>query len=468
MQTPQTIIIGAGISGLACAHRLNNAGHNVLILEASDRPGGKIHTVTQDGYQFEAGPNTLLANARPTLELIDELNLTDRIVDADPAAKKRFIEYHGKVLAAPSNPLAALTSPLLGPGAVLRLFKDLKRTEPGPQDETVAQFITRRFGRKILENLVAPFIAGIYAGDAQCLEAKSVLPKLTLAEREAGSVIRGMIARRKRERSEGRPPLPARSITFKDGLSEIPAALSGCLGPRLRLNTPVDHINVKNDRCTVYTKSGESFECDTIVIATDIRTGTELIEPLPDAAKIASQLRSIPRAGLAVVGFVYDRTTIGHPLDGFGYLAGPGSRGPILGCLFRSSTFPDTCPSGKVMLSSFVGGSLYPEFESLNDQELVDQIHTILAARLSITQQPQRTFLRRWPNALPQFHTGHAAIQEHVRQWSARGPVSLIGNAISGLSLNDCIATGRTEADRILDLPRAAHSTQEAAPCLSV
>lgn len=467
MQTSQTIIIGAGITGLACAHRLIRAGHDVLVLEASDRPGGKICTVTENGYQFEAGPNTLLANAQPTLDMIDELNLTDRIVDADPAAKRRFIEYHGKVLAAPSSPIAALTSPLMGIGTMLRVFKDLKRTKPGPQDETVANFITRRFGRKILENLVSPFIAGIYAGDAQRLEAKSVLPKLTQAEREAGSVIRGLIARRKRERGEGRPPLPSRSITFKDGLSEIPAALSQCLGPRLRLATPVDRIEVNNDRCTVYTNSGESLECDNIVIATDVRTGTELIETLPDAANIAKRLRSIPRAGLAVVGFVYDRDTIGHPLDGFGYLAGPGSLGPILGCLFRSSTFPDTCPSGKVMLSTFIGGSLYPEFESLSDEELIDQVHTTMADRLTIKEQPQRTFLRRWPNALPQFHVGHAAIQEEVRQWSSKGPISMIGNAISGLSLNDCITTGRNEADRILNLPKPERETQEATPCLS-
>ena len=52
----QVIAIGAGLTGLACAFRLKQAGIPVLLLEVSDSLGGVIATVEADGFLFEAGP----------------------------------------------------------------------------------------------------------------------------------------------------------------------------------------------------------------------------------------------------------------------------------------------------------------------------------------------------------------------------------------------------------------------------
>ena len=76
-------IIGAGITGLSCAWTLKKLGIDSTILEASSRPGGVIRTEHIDGYQVEAGPNSLQA-AQPALDLIEEAGLWDDLLPPSP------------------------------------------------------------------------------------------------------------------------------------------------------------------------------------------------------------------------------------------------------------------------------------------------------------------------------------------------------------------------------------------------
>ena len=55
----RVVVIGAGITGLACAHKLVSLGVGTLVLEAATHPGGKIATVHHNGYEFEPGPSTV-------------------------------------------------------------------------------------------------------------------------------------------------------------------------------------------------------------------------------------------------------------------------------------------------------------------------------------------------------------------------------------------------------------------------
>src|SRR5262249_15042665 len=97
------VVVGAGIAGLSCAHRLASQGLGVLVLEASSRAGGKIETIARDGVQFEPGPSTLLANRRPTLDLIDELGLAGDVIDAAPLARNRWITLNGQLEVVPHS-----------------------------------------------------------------------------------------------------------------------------------------------------------------------------------------------------------------------------------------------------------------------------------------------------------------------------------------------------------------------------
>lgn len=89
------IIIGAGMAGLSAAQHLADLGHtDILVLEAKNRVGGRIHTLkTNDGFPIEMGANTLLhvgtrERPNPLIPLLKECNLTT--VSIDPIDSTQF------------------------------------------------------------------------------------------------------------------------------------------------------------------------------------------------------------------------------------------------------------------------------------------------------------------------------------------------------------------------------------------
>ncbi|MGE5229068.1 MAG: FAD-dependent oxidoreductase, partial [Deltaproteobacteria bacterium] len=57
---PDVVVVGAGLSGLCCARELHAAGLDVLVLERSDVPGGRVRTDVVDGFQLDRGFQVLL------------------------------------------------------------------------------------------------------------------------------------------------------------------------------------------------------------------------------------------------------------------------------------------------------------------------------------------------------------------------------------------------------------------------
>src|SRR5260370_33202452 len=149
---PHIVIVGAGISGLSLAYRLQERGPHldITILEERARPGGTVWTEGRDGFQVEAGPNGFLDNKPTTLELCRELGLEDRLIAASPeAGRNRYLFLDGRLRPLPASLSAFLTSDLLslrGKAAVFReRFRKPARTV---RDEAIAAFARRRAGNE--------------------------------------------------------------------------------------------------------------------------------------------------------------------------------------------------------------------------------------------------------------------------------------------------------------------------------
>jgi oxygen-dependent protoporphyrinogen oxidase len=457
---PQVVVVGAGITGLACALALRERGVSVLVVDAAQRAGGKVETTNQDGYQFECGPNTVMLN-EPLRWLIRCAGLEEEVVSASSQAKKRYVLVGDQLRTVPMGPVAALRSPLVGMRGMLDVALEVARRRPQgtPRDESAAAFVRRRFGNRIAENLVGPFLRGVYAGDAERLEARSVLRRLVEAEERHGSVIRGLLAsRKKREKRE--------SITLRGGLESLPQRLGATLGADLRLGTAVTELQERGDACAVRLTGGETVACSRVVLACEPKAAAGLLSHVPDAAFARRDLESIEHAGLAVVGLAYRREQVSHPLDGFGYLTGPGAySGAVLGCMFRSSIFPHTAPTGSRLLIAFVQ-RVY-EGRELGEHELVRQAQVELTTRLGARSSPLKVFLRLWDEAIAQPTRGHDAKRERIAAWSSRGRISIVSSAVHGVALGQCAETGVNEADRIATLIgdiASSYSPQTAAP----
>jgi oxygen-dependent protoporphyrinogen oxidase len=107
----KTVVIGGGLSGLACAFRLRQLGIQALVLEASARAGGMVSTVRRNGFVFEAGPQCPRFPAS-VWNLVRELNLESEFVAGDPKAK-RYILRDGRLHVAPFSPGGALVTGLV-------------------------------------------------------------------------------------------------------------------------------------------------------------------------------------------------------------------------------------------------------------------------------------------------------------------------------------------------------------------
>src|ERR1700678_4186269 len=101
-------IIGAGISGLACAYRLGQLGISVIVLEGSQHAGGVIDTEANDGFLFESGPPSF-SGSEPLLGLVRALGLDRELQFAEPAAP-RFVVRNKRLHKVPMSPPAMLTS----------------------------------------------------------------------------------------------------------------------------------------------------------------------------------------------------------------------------------------------------------------------------------------------------------------------------------------------------------------------
>ena len=172
-------IIGGGITGLVAAFELKRHGVPFVLFEASDRVGGVIRTVRENGFLAEDGPNTLLETSPKITELIRALGIEPRRRYANPRNSKRFIVRGGRPRALPASPPQFFTNGFFSWSAKLALFKEpFIKASPPDVEESLAQFVSRRLGQEFLDYAINPFVAGVYAGDPERLSVKHAFGKL--------------------------------------------------------------------------------------------------------------------------------------------------------------------------------------------------------------------------------------------------------------------------------------------------
>jgi len=441
------VVIGAGISGLACAYRLQQSGIPARVLGSASRPGGVIATIEKNGFRFELGPQSFLSTG-PLLELIDALGLKDQLLRANPRAP-RYILLGGRLVPAPLSPPVLLTTPLFGVGTKWRLLTEILRHSQAPaSDESVASFVRRKFGAEVLDRLVAPFVSGIYAGDPERLSLRSAFPKLHEFEAQHGSVPRGAIKSRP-AKGTPRPVL----CSFRDGMQTLPAALASRLRDSLLVETSVASLRhgkangkpwfeidvVRHDR-------RETLVASTVIVATPTQGASLILQSV--SHEFADALSRIEYAPVAVVSAGYRREQMQKAVDGFGVLV-PRSEGlRVLGTVFSSSLFPGRAPDGMVCFTSFAGGATDPGLCDLGESEITEIVCGEVARVLGIKGDPVTTHVHRYAHALPQYNLGHTEIAKSLEMLTASIPgLFLAGNYLSGPSLGSCVDQAYKTAD---------------------
>lgn len=449
-----SIILGAGISGLVVAYRLKQLGQNVLVLEHTNRVGGAIQSRDADGFLIEQGPNSL-RGAHELLDLVEELNLMDELVTGDPKAPA-YVYSGEKLHAVPMGPGALFKSKLISGAGKWRLFAEpfIKgRTENG--EESIASFIRRRLGHQVLEKLVAPFLSGVYAGDPERLSVQACFPKLAEFEADAGSIVRGGLkslrAARQQNEQAKRSLRPYRLCSFRDGLNTLPQRLAQELGSALMLEAEVRSISKSPEGFELAVEHQaqlKQFTCSTLIVATPADAAARLLAAI--SPSLSSLLSEIPYASLASVPLAYRAEQLGRQADGFGFLA-PRSEGlRTLGSIWNSSLFTGRAPEGWVLTTNFIGGATDPEAVTLSDDELISTVHTDLSKALGISGEARRLPITRYERAIPQYEIGHAARVARLEAELQNHPgLRMAGNYLHGVAIGDCIRQAEQLATEI-------------------
>jgi oxygen-dependent protoporphyrinogen oxidase len=190
-------------------------------------------------------------------------------------------------------------------------------------------------------------------------------------------------------------------------------------------------------------------EADAVVLAGGAGESARIVEGLDE--DLASVLRGIPSAPLAVVCLGYEETRLPRPLDGFGFLI-PRGQGPrILGVLWDSSVYPDRAPPGRVLLRAMIGGAHDEGALALDDPALLGVVRKDLKATMGLDADPALVRIFRHPRGIPQYTVGHLDRLARAEARLERHPgIYLAGSAYRGVAINSCVAEAGPLAGRIL------------------
>ena len=457
--TEKVVVIGAGLSGLACAFRLQQLQLAPLVLEVTARPGGVINSIQQNSFLFETGPQFPRFPAS-VWQLVRELKFEPEFLPGDPKAQ-RFIFQGGRLHPAPFSPAGLIATSLVGLRSKLRVLAEpFRHTRPPGHEETLAQFVERKFGTEILDHLVDPFISTIFFGDAHKMGMHSAFPALVEWERASGSLVRGALRARSRNRSRQNNSLRVTDSlptlgSFRSGMATLPQRLAAALGSRLRLRTKIFSL------MPLPAPSGESAPLWQINIGGSEEILAEhLILALPAYAaarllasahsSLAAHLTAIEYAPICVVSAAYERSRVAHALQGFGFMV-PRREGLSTICTFwNSSLFPNRAPQSATLITSFAGRQLADRFNSLSEDNCGNLVHSENAKILGITAPPLDRVVWRDARALPQYNVGHARRMKEISGILAATPsLHLIGNFLSGRSIGDCVELAEAVARKV-------------------
>ncbi len=473
MTRPRTVVIvGGGISGLATAYSLLDESAKsgmpirCTILDSGSLWGGKIVTHRVGEIVTEAGPDSFLSQKQAGLDLCLKLGLADQLINTNATSKKACVLRKGRLHDLPEGLLSFvpkqfgsfLQSGLLSWTGLARMGLECA-VPPGPStdDESLADFLRRRFGTQAFERVLEPLMAGIYAGDAEQMSLRATFPRFFELEQQYGSVVRGMMAAKKAASSvSSDAPKRTMFVSLKNGLADLVTALTQRLtqqGVELHLGAQAESLRVRSHEIgrwmyDLILQDGSALSAEAIVLATPAYVSAELLRPLTPIA--GGLLDMIPYASTATIGMTFPRAAA-SAIEGFGFIVPRTEQRDLIAATWTSLKWPHRAPADQLLARCYVGGVGREDILRLDDDALTIKVRTELAAVCGIHAEPSYTEVNRWWKAMPQYTIGHLDRLAQLDAAVSRYPgLVLTGAGYRGVGIPDCIRDGVVAAKRIV------------------
>lgn len=467
----QAIVIGGGITGLTTCYRLivesqkRGIPLDVKLLEARDGVGGVIRTSKQDGFIIEHGSDAFLSTKPWAKALCEELGVADKLIGTNPQQRRSFVLHKGVLhpvpegfyMMAPASLWPFVKTPIFSWRGKLRMALDLLTPRRrGDQDESVEHFVRRRLGKEAFTWMAQPMIGGMYTGDAKYLSLKATLPQFPEMEQQYGSIIKALIARKKksRESSSGTSgPRYSLFLSFESGMQTLIDTLVARLPTHcIQLGAEVSHVDrlANQEGWRIHLDNQEPINADLLCIALPAPRAAVLLKTV--VTELSEHLASIPYASSAAVNLAFRRKDIEHPLNGMGFVVPAIEGRSIIGCTFSSVKFAGRTPADGVLLRAFVGGALQPDRFLQSDSEIIESALTDLHELLGVKGEPTLALVSRHAEAMAQYHLGHLDKIAKIEAQERKLPgFALAGNAYHGIGIPDCIHSAEKAAHVLLE-----------------
>lgn len=463
------VIVGGGITGLSAAYYAIKTAEKigqmlrVVIVERSMRLGGKIDTLYRGDCIIEKGPDSFLARKQSMLDLVHDLGLESELVAMNSHINKTYIVKNGTmhrippglIFGIPTKFAPFISTRLISIPGKLRVLMDfVKKPCLSMEDESLGSFLERRLGHEVVEYIAEPLLAGIYAGDMNKLSLQQTFPQFAEAERKYGSLIKGMMARRRRKAGQPLLDLPAvrdsTFLTFRSGLAFLVERLKDALHQKVDfcLGIGASHFNrLASGRYCVELDNGETIETSALIVATPSWHAADFLAGHVDA----SALQAMEHVSVANVVSVFERCSVTKkPLDGTGFLISRREKRAITACTWTSVKWPHTSKRDKLIIRCYIGRAGDEERVEWPDEVLQRAVRNELRDLMGITAKPEFVEITRLKRSMPQYPVGHVQAIKKLRAMVGNQlpGVLLSGQPYEGVGIPDCIASGRTAGEQ--------------------
>ena len=419
-----TLILGGGVTGLLAAWHLQRKGEAVEVWEAAEAPGGWVQTLPwnhTDGTpgHVEKGPQGILWQpGSPADKVFTDIGLEIQSPVKAKGEGRRWVGKGGRLIEVPSHPVKLMTSPLMSFGTKLRMMMEpFVRVRPAEPEEGMEDFIARRAGRGMAEELLPAMVAGILAAPTRMLSVDAI-PKLRQWEAH-GSLFNGV---------------------RKGGVSHlmVPKGGMGALTTKLAARLPLVRCALKGERLEPLGEGrwkvsgqGETREVDRLILALPAYAAAELLAP--HSAASAEALKAIPYTSVNL--WTSRHAPLAPFKDGFGFLIHPSEGQSYLGSLVPSWIEPSCCPPGLMQLRSFVGD---PHLWGVKREERPSWEWVQGQIRKWVRELPSAADMRedRAHNAIPRPEVGHRARVQTALEALPQG-IEWLSNARFGPGVRD-------------------------------
>lgn len=454
----QVAVVGAGISGLATALALADAGVDVTVLESSDRVGGKIGASSFAGVDgVDEGADAFLARVPEAVALAHRVGLGDELVSPEPVGAAVWCDgLHpipdGLMLGLPGRILPLATTGLLSWRGKARAALEPFLPRTSTETDSIGDFVRARFGDEVHERLVDSLVGSIYAADTDRFSLAEV-PQLATLANGSRSVL--LAARRQRQTQAGTATAASSPVfaTPRGGVGALARAVADAVvaaGGAVRTDCPIESIaSTPEGRWQLTTTSSaapDDLTFDAVVLATPARdSATVLASAAPDASSLLGRAET---ADVIMVTMHVSGDQWPERLHGLsGYLVPKPVQRWVTAASFASQKWGHwRPPSGGEILRVSLGRDGMAVLH-LDGDEVLRVVLDDLEHHLGVRFSPDEVRITRWPAAFAQYRPHHAAWVDAVEQSLPEG-LFVTGAGFRGIGIPACVRAGTAVAAR--------------------